>query len=331
MSEKQFLVSVADAYLYDDVTDTLVLKAKALLNSSIQQAIQSQSIKAGKGAQLVFEYSYGKEITFNIEDAEFNEAYICLQNNTAISNELSDFQMDEVVLFNASGVATLTETPLKTVYIENENGTHTSVLASGKTVTSLVHANKEISVVYMHKAQTDNIVISASSFPRAYRLVLNADIFTNAGKKSELQIVAPQFKPDGAMDLSLSSEGVSSSKMNGKTLSDAKGNYAYFNFKNVASSEVQVSELATSPSEVQLEASVVGDNEQLTVIGIRGGVYANVMMDNSKLTFTSDDLTVAKVSATGLIEKGTSATVGKSTLIRITDGTYTDIVEVEII
>lgn len=331
MSEKQFLVSVADAYIIDETTDTMVLSGKALLNSSIEQAMQNSEIFAGKGSKLVFEYNYQKMLNYTIEDAEFNEAYICLQNNTTISQALADFYTDEFITLDNNGKGEVSEDPVGNVYVKMENGQHLTITPTGKEFVVSGMEGKEVFVAYRYKTTTDEIVIDASKFPKSYKLVLNGDIYNNNGKYAEMQITTPKFKPDGALSIGLQHDGVSSSNLNGKAFADNKGNYAYINFKRIDQANIPLAMIAVTPSEVQLDASITGDSEQLTVYGIRGGVYSNIIIEPSELTLTTDDDTIATVSPDGLVELGASATSGDSTKIRVTDGTHTDVIVVDIL
>lgn len=327
--EKQFLVSVADALIIDPDTKNLVVKGKALLNSSLEQAMQNQEIFAGRGSVLQFEFNYQKMLTISIESADFSPAYLAMQTGSEIKNELSKYFIEEDVTFDASGKATLKHVPLKEVYVEMANGTNNTVLATGSDITVLALANSTSKVVYQYNATVDVITIPANSFPKAYELVLTSDMFGASGKTHEMQIQVPKFKLDGALTLGLTHDAASTFTLNGKTLADADNNYAYVKFLPVTANAIALSALATNPSEVQLE--LPADTQQLTVIGIRGGAYGNIMMDNSKLTFTSDDATIATVDVNGLISIGASGITGDTTIIRVNDGTYVDVVEVEIL
>lgn len=331
MAENKFLTSVADVKLFDDKTGDLILNGKTLLNSSMTQAIQSQAIHAGKGSKKIFEYNYQKELSFSIEDATFSTSYICLQNNTKVLRELADYYTNEFITLDSTGKGTLSQEPVGNIHVENENGTYTQIIPNGKDFTYPTLAEQEVQVSYAYKEMMDNITLSADSFPKAVRMVLNGDIMTNNGKEEEMQIVVPKFKPDGAMELSMTHDGVSSSALAGTSLADNKGNYAYISFKAVNDEDVPVIKIAASPSEIDLDSTVSGDSEQITVYGIRGGSYGVVLLDNKTLTFTSDEPTIATVDADGLVKLGTSANAGDSTVIRITDGKAKDIVEVTVL
>lgn len=330
MAEKQYLVSVADALLFDPDTDNLTIKGKALLNSSIEQSMQNQEVFAGRGSQLQFEYNYQKVLNISIEAADFAPAYLAMQTGSTIKNELSKYFTEEDVVFDGTGNGILAETPVGNAYVELPDGNLT-VIPTGKNINIASLANKTAKVVYQYNTTVDVITIPANTFPKAYRLVLTSDVYGTNGKTHEMQVEVPKYKLDGAISLSLQHDQVGSFTLNGKSLADKDNNYAYVKFKPLAVTNIPLIALAATPSEVQLDSATTGDAEQLTVYGLRGGLYTNIIVDSAKLTFSSDDDTIATVDATGKIELGASATSGQSTVVRITDGTHTDVVQVEIL
>ena len=330
----QFLVSVADIMLFDITCDKemLMLVGKTELNTSITQSIQSTSIYAGKGAQKIFEYNYQKELAIAIEDAVFDAKYIAMQNGTKIVSQLADFYIKEEVTFDTLGKATLKETPAGDVQVLLENGEYKTITPTGKEVLDVLLKDKKTSIVYAQSTVMDTITIDAKTFPKAMKLVMNVDIFTNAGKQMEMQITVPQFKPDGALEISLTTDGVASSALNGSALIDKSGNYAYFAFKDVSgqNSLVAYTALAANPSVIDL-AQDVGLPVTPQVIGIRGGAYGNVPLDNSTLTWESSDTNVATVDPTGKISLGATAVAGQKANITVTKDALKDVISVEII
>lgn len=329
MAENQFLTSVADVQLFDLKTGDLILNGKTLLNSSLTQAIQSQAIYGGKTSQKLFELNYQKELTFAIEDAVFNVAYICLQNNAKVVRELSEYYATEEVLLDASGAGSVSQTPVGNVHIEMPDGTYKQLIPTGKGFTEPALKDQLVTVAYMYNEMMENIDIKADTFPAAVKMVLNADIMTNAGKEKEIQILVHKFKPDGALELSMTHDGVSSSALAGSAISH-KGSYAKISLKEVNLTDVPLVALAATPAEVALDSAVLGDSSTITMYGIRGGSYGNILLDNTKLTWTSDDTNVATV-VDGVITLGATATTGNTTVVRVTDGTFTDVIAVEII
>ncbi len=331
-AEKQFLTSVADAYLFDTDNDTLVLKGKTLLNSSIEQAVENQEIRGGKGSQLQLDYNYAKTLNISIEESQVLEDYIALQNNQPIANELRDYYIEENVTLS-SGTGTLSNTPINNVYVTMPNGNNITITPTGDSIdlSSNGLTNETVKVVYRYETSADHIVINADEFPKSYKLVLNADFRTKSGKTAEMQLTVPKYKIDGNFTLDLSHDGVSSFTINGKALADDNNNYAHIDVIPVNGTSKELAAIAATPTEVELSASNASDEQQLTVYGIYGGSYANTIVTDD-CTFTSDDTSVAKVDANGLITHAdTPATSGSSTVIRVTNGSLVDTVQVDII
>ncbi len=320
MAEKQFLVSVADAFIFDPDTDALVVKGKALLNSSLEQTMQNTEIYAGRGSQLQYEFNYQKLLNISIESADFSPAYLAMQTGSVIKNELSKYYREEDVTFDASGNSTLANAPIGNVYVEMENGNNTTVTPTGSDISVPTLASKVAKVVYQYNVTTDVIDIPANSFPKAYKLVLTSDVFSPSGKTAEMQIEAPKFKLDGALTLGLTHDAASTFTLNGKTLADDNSNYAYVKFLPVDSASVELVAITANTADVELNS---GETEQLTVYGIRGGAYANIVNPEGT-TFVSDTTAVATVDANGLVSYVATGTAK----ITITNGLLEDIVYV---
>lgn len=319
MTEELFAVSTADAYLIDPSNDTLVIKAKALLNSSMEQTMQSTDLNAGRGSQLKFIYNYQKVLAFQIEAADFSPVYLALQTGSEIKNKMAKYFTEELVTFDSTGKATLSQAPIGNVYVESP-ANHVTKTPSGKVITDIAYADQELKVVYQYSTQVDELTIGANDFPKAYKLVLTSDIFNSDGDKAyEQQIEVPRYKLDGALNVNLAHDSVAQFTLNGKALTD-DDMYATVKWLPVNGTTVKVSALATDVSEVTL---AVGEKQSVTTLGLRGGGYSNVLMKNSDLTFSSDDELVATFA------NGEITAVGAGeTLVKVSDGTYTDVIEV---
>lgn len=324
--QKLFAVSVADAYLRDTNLDALVVKGKALLTSSMEQTMQESEIFAGRGSQLQYTFNYQKVLAFQISAADFSPVYVAIQSGSEIKNKLSNYFTDESVTFDNTGSATLSKTPIAgtKVYVENGKGS-TTVTPTGTVLSVPSLADKTVNVAYQFETTVDEITISASDFPKAYELTLISDIFNADGTKAyEQQIEVPLFKLDGALTLSLQHDSVNEFTLNGKALADSKGNYAYIKYLPVEGANIGVTMIATTQAEVSLSA---GDTHTIEVLGIRPAPYGNVLLDNSTLTFSTDDPAIADVAPTGEITAVASGQVN----ITIEDASgNTDIVEVTV-
>jgi hypothetical protein len=312
----KFAVSVADILLFDTSCggEQLILNGKTLLNSSITQAVQQTTVYGGKGSQTLYEFNYQKEITVTIEDAVFSPVYMAVQNGTNLVNEEDNFYTSEKVTFDATGTATLKGTPVGNVQIPDAAGTYATVQAVGQTLVAPEFAGMEKTVVFAEAGEFRKLKISASSFPKAMKLVMKIDIFDSNGKVEEMQIVIPQFKPDGNIDLSLTNDGVATSAMAGKAFANCDGDYAIITWKVIDQTTVPCySAFIANHSTVEVE---IAGTEQLAIKGVRGGLYGNISIPAEQLTFTSGDELIATVDATGLI---TGVSAG-NTMVTISDG-----------
>lgn len=330
--ENLFLTSVANVRLFHPITEDLILNGKIMLNTSMTQAIQNQAIYAGKGSKKVFELDYQKEITFAIEDAGFSLIYLALQNGTDISHVLTDYFTEELVVLDATGLGKINGTPVGKLQVEQNDGTFAQFDANAQgefTVPTM--ANKEVQVVYAISEMMDVIEISGEKFPNALKMELNTDLRSSSGKVGEVIIDVPQFKPNGAMELSMTHDGVSSSSLEGSALSDSKGNYAYVKIHRMEGQDIVVNSLASNPSLIIFDSQDVNEPVTPRVVGIRGSGMGIVQMKNEDLTWESLDTAVATVDNTGKIEMASGATAGSKTAIHVKKAGLNYIETIEIV
>ncbi|WP_249664418.1 hypothetical protein, partial [Lysinibacillus sp. D4B1_S16] len=74
-------------------------------------------------------------------------------------------------------------------------------------------------------------------------------------------------------------------------------NYAYISLRNLSEDKVEFTALAANPSHVVLDSTVARDKQLISVLGIRGAGYSNVLLQNKDLTWTSKSSSVATVNA----------------------------------
>lgn len=323
MNEKQFLVSVADVVAKNITTKDILFVGKTIINDSIKQSVSSKEINGGFGNALQYEFNYNKQLALSIEDCKFEPVFVALNNGVNIEAELRDFYSnnERVILTNGSG--TLAQTPVGKIYIELPDGTNQVISAIGKNIT-VGTVTGEALCTYQYNTSVDTISIDADKYAGAIEITLIAKVFNKKGLSKEINILVPEFKISGNMDLDFTSEGVMSSKLEGKALADNKNNYAKIMMKAVNENIVPVIQIASTDVEIALSS---GETKQLEIIGIRGGVYGNVKVDASDLTFTSSVPATASVSASGLV---TWAAAGDAiiTVVLKSNATVKDIINV---
>jgi hypothetical protein len=174
----QFLVSVADALLIDKDTDQVVVKARTLINSALKQAVQSTPIRGGFGSMKLFTFMNQKELTSSLEDAVFSEAYLALQNNTMIQTVLdNDYILDESVTLVA-GSGTLVNAPVGNIYVQKPDKSIVTITPTGSSFSVAGLTTEKVKVTYKYQTTVDKIVIAADKFPKAFKLILKAKLFS---------------------------------------------------------------------------------------------------------------------------------------------------------
>lgn len=297
LNTNQFLVSVADVLLRDRDQDRIVLKGKTNVNTAMTQSMSNSEVRGGYGHGLLYTYCYEKKIEVSIEDAKFDEAYLALNNGVSIVRGLKDVYTEERVTLVA-GAGTLSKTPVGDVYVTMGSGVTSTITPSGTSFTVAGGGDATVLVDYRVNQFADSITISPDDVPRSFELVMTAKIFEDSGQTGTWQLVVPSFKITGSFDLSFTSNGVSTIKLDGMALLDTvSGTYGTVNIVPLVLPTVSFVEIAATPASVTLAS---GASASLQVVGIRGGMYANEEI-TSGCTFTSSTVGVCTVSAAGVI------------------------------
>lgn len=323
---KNFLVSTADCAFYHN--GTLAFTGKTSLNASISVSMEDQEIQGGKGNKTLYIYKYGRKLEVTIEMAEWKLAYIAANAGTTITEGLQDVYAICECVNLTDGVGTLDKTPVGTVYVEDADENVYTITPDGNTITLEDTTLTKVYATYQYNTNVKRVTIDADSTPLVGTLVLSADKHNNLkGKVGEIQIEVPSYQLSGSFDISLEASGVTSLEISGtalavdgETCSDGEV-YAYISEIPSEESTISVAYIVATPSTADLTAS---GTQTITVIGVKGGIYANVGIDAADCTFTSDDSTVATVDADGVI---TAVATGE-TLINVTYGELTDYVKV---
>jgi len=332
VNAQQFLLSVADAILVDKEADTMVLKAKTLMNSALKQAVESMDIKGGFGNKLLFEFNHDKMLDASIESATWDESYLAINNNALITTGADNIYIIDESVTLIGGNGTLAQTPVGTVYVQKADGTFVSITPVGTTITVPGGVATTVKATYKYSTTVDKIIVGADTYPKTYRLILKAKLFQSSSGQTQtgdLEIIIENYKITGNYEITFSANGASTSKIDGKALvatnSSGEDYYAEVRIKPLSGSAVTLTQIAVTPGTVTLDASD-GDTQQLTVIGIQGGVKANIT-NPTGTTFASSDATKASVHATsGLV----TAVAAGSAIITATNGSLTDICSVTV-
>jgi hypothetical protein len=323
----QFAVSVADAIGRDSNGNVLFL-GKANMSSAFTMTTARTDVRGGINNPLLYTYYHDREVAVSIESAVFTAALVALNAGTSITNGTYSVVKTEAVTLS-SGSGTLTETPVSatTVGLLFSDGTIVNVTPSGTTV-FVAGKNENVTAMYTYsETLVDQVVGYATTPPSGIELILTSEIRNASNVKVyDLQIIIPNFNISGNYNISLAADGVSSQTIEGAALveADAAGDY-YFKANWIPSTAgtLVFSDLAMTPSVISFSAATKPDTYQITTLGIRGGLYANVNVTTSaSYARTSGSTSITVGSGTGLVT-ATSA-VANSHVATIT-GWYWDV------
>lgn len=335
---KEFVVSVADFAFY--INDVLACTGTTNLSSSISVSMQEQAVNAGKGNQKVFSYKYGRELTAELEAADWKLEYIALQSGSQISKGIKDFYSLNECVTLVDGIGTIDYAPIPgaKIGVELPNGTFQEVEADGTTIdlTSFGLTNEKVRVTYQYNVMSKRITIDAESTPYVGKLILQADKHNSRkGKVGTVEIVIPAYSLDGNFDISFTPDGVVSTKLSGTALavegdtcSDGGAVYAYITEKDNDDAEIGVSDIVIVAPATSIKANATMD---LSVEGIISSLYAPIQLDVSKVTFsvTPGEATGTSVGAnTGKVTAG--STPGTAT-IKAVFGDFEDEIEITVV
>ena len=281
--------------------------------------MQEQAVNAGKGNQKVFSYKYGRELTAELEAADWKLEYLALQSGSQISKGIKDFYSLNECVTLVAGIGTLENAPIEKakVGVELPNGTFVEVDPDGSTIdlTAYGLTTEKVRATYQYNTMSRRITIDAESTPYVGKLVLQADKHNSKkGKVGTVEIVIPAYSLDGNFDISFTPDGVVSTKLSGSALavegdkcSDGGSVYAYITEKDNDDAEIAVSDIVIVAPATSLKT---GGTMNLTVEGIISSLYAPIELDVSKVTFsvTPGEATGTTVDAkTGKVTAGTTA------------------------
>ena len=293
---KNFLVSTADFALYSN--GILACTGTTNLNTSVEVSMQEQNVNAGKGNKLVYSYKYGRELNVTLETANWDIRYIAINTASKIVEGLTDiYKLGECVQLT-SGVGVLASEPVGNVAIELADGNIVTVEASGTSIdlTALGLTNESVKATYQYSRVAKSITIDADSAPEIFTLVLDAEKHNNRlGKVGSIQITVPSYQPSGNFNMNFTPDGTTSTNIDGKALavegdkcSDGSAVYAYVKEFDETASAVSVTEIAATPATINLDSSDKDTTATISVVGLKGALYAPIELDNADCTFASD-------------------------------------------
>ena len=329
---KEFVVSVADFAFYID--DVLACTGTTNLSSSISVSMQEQTVNAGKGNQKVFSYKYGRELTVELEAADWRLEYIAMQTGSEIEKATKDFYSISECVTLTEGIGTVDHTPIGDVGVELPNGTFVTITPDGTTIDLSAYGltSEMVKCTYQYNVFQRMITIDAETTPYVGKLVLSADKHNSKkGKIGTVEIVVPSYSLDGNFDISFTPDGVASTQISGTALAvdgdtceDGSAVYAYI--KEIDEDD----DTTTIYSEIAIVSTAttlaVGDSAQLSVEGIMGALYKPVELEITDVTLASSTTATATVDSDGVV----TAVAAGTTTITATYGDYSDEIEITV-
>ena len=162
------------------------------------------------------------------------------------------------------------------------------------------------------------------------KVVLRVHTLTQDGETGYLEITIPRLKVEGAINLNLTSDGVSTFGLAGmaQEVSDECGSsyYADAKFYSDTTTDVAITGLAAVPNSYTLSLAGV-KTATANILGLRNEPYSNVPIANSAITFQSaagQTATVVNGLITGVAKGNTTITATYQGLTEIISVTVTD-------
>ena len=319
----EFLVSVADVVLRDPTTGNAYAYGKANISSAFTLSMQSADVRAGINNPLLYSYYHTREMSIKVEQATFDETVLALNVGAiVVTGAVNVLQTDCITLSSGSGTVSLT--PVGNVNVFLPNGTIQVVTPSTKDIVVSGGLNQKVDVVYVTSKSADQITIATTTPPSIVDLTLIAEIRASdqTTVKKYLQINIPNFQVAGNYVLNLAANGVSTQSLEGKALSSfatdcTSGDYyAKVTYIPVTASSAY-SSIAATPSSIAFSQAARPQSQQITVLGIRGGIYQNTNITTS-CSFVKSGSSGAHItcgSASGIVTAGSDVLSGETALI----------------
>jgi len=335
----EFLVSVADVILRDPTTGNALMHGKANISSAFTLTMASADVRAGINNALLYSYYHTRELTVKVEAATISETILALNVGATVSTgAVNVLETDCIVLTSGSGV--ITGTPVGDVSVILPNGNITTVTPSVKNIYVPTGANQLITAIYTTSKAADQIVVATTTPPSIVDLTLVAEIRASSQSSvtKYMQINIPRFQVTGGYALSLAANGVSTESLEGKALASTatdctSGDYfAKVSFIPVTDS-TSYSSIAAIPSSITFPAASGSATSQLSVLGIKGGLYSNTVITSDCSFTVTGSYPGIGVTAAGLVSvAGSQIAVGYYWLVNsiYASGSLTDYTRVNV-
>ena len=277
---------------------------------------------------LLSQYFHDSAMGLTLTDALFSLEYLALNVGGTIQAGADVLTVEQVTTAEANKI-TVSETPQKFGnfgvigwYSVVGEDNWTKITFDPETKTASVPDLPLGTTVCVKYTKTDasaeQFVVSSAFIPAQVYGVLTLPLFkagteskqfSNSSKVGEVQVVIPNFIFSGAMDLSLTASGATTTPLSGNALAtftglegcdSNEGYYAYVKQVTYNKDEfADVKAIVVADANLELKAT---ETQTLQVYAIYSGIKAPKLIDNSKLVFVSSNNTYATVDQTGKVE-----------------------------
>lgn len=328
MSQKFVLASVGSVQLFDQSNGELIVTSKTLTDSGINFSVTAEDIRGGMANALISQYFHDSAMGLTLTDALFSLEYLALNVGGIIQAGADVLTIEEAVVtvnneievkyepqkfggFGYIGWYSISGADVWKKVVFNPE--------TKKAVADGVKVGDKVCIKYTKQdASAEMFTVSSAFIPSQCYAILTlplfksgteAQQFSNSSKVGEVQVEIPNFLLSGAIDLSLTSSGATTTSLSGNALATFTGSEGcestdgyYARLKQVIYNKdefADVSAIVVSDSNIELGAT---DTQTLQVYAIYNGVKAPKLIENAKLTFTSSAQGVATVGAhTGVV------------------------------
>lgn len=326
MAKKYITAGVATVDFYTSGYGDIIGSSKTLTESGLSFGVTEEEIRGGLGNSVIGSYFHDTSLALNMTDALFSLDYLAMNVGGIITNSADVLTMEQVTV--SSGKITVSSTPKK--FFTNEeiigfvklpsesDDDWRKVVFNGKEATTSIENGTVVCVRYCKEdASAREFKVASNFIPDQVSVLLRLPLFkagtekstsyTSSSKVGEIQVAIPNFIFSGAQDLSLTASGAATTALSGKALMsftgtegcDDEGYYGIIKEVIFGAGEFDnVKAIVVENSDIDM---AVGDTHTLSVLAIYNGNSAPRKLDNSKLTFTSSDATVATVTQDGIV------------------------------
>jgi len=337
MADNQFLVSVANVVLRDPNTGNALAYGKTNINSSFTMSMQKTEVRGGINNPLLYVYYHDKALEIKIEEATFDKTILAINAGSLAVNGAVNVTETECLMTSSSGSATITHTPVGNVSVFFPDGTVQTYTPAVKAISGLPAVAQRVDVVYITSTTADQVTVETTTPPTLVDATLLAEVRDNTGAIVEyLQIQIPRFQVSGNYTLAMAANGVSTQAIDGMALAVASTDcvtgeyYAKATWIPASGATIPISSIAAVPSNLEFTAAGA---QNITVLGIRGGVYANTNITTScSFIRTSGEATFTVGLHTGAVNmgvySGSSFAYISASIVDATNGLLSDLVYV---